>query len=79
MKKKLIMLFTSLIALVLEILPYGADRLTSRRSARTLNYSSDGDVLCKKRIQVCLLASLMIFAYNDSKIASEKTKKKAVA
>ena len=45
MKKKLIMLFTSLIALVLEILPYGADRLTSRRSARTLNNAGDRDVL----------------------------------
>ena len=45
MKKKLIMLFTSLIALVLEILPYGADRLTSRRSARTLNNAGERDVL----------------------------------
>ena len=51
MKKKLIMLFTSLIALVLEILPYGADRQTSRRSARTLNNTSDGDVLRQERYE----------------------------
>ena len=28
-----------------------ADRLTSRRSARTLNDTSDGDVLCEERYE----------------------------
>ena len=51
MKKKLIMLFTSLIAIVLEILPYGVDRLTSRRSARTLDNAGYGDVLCQERYE----------------------------